>query len=112
MDFNLKITNVKTASYPNDFPLEDQSNDKLEKVITIIDFDYTGSVDGQEYKVSGSRGVAVPVKDSFTDYNSLNESQVKAWLESNITKIDYRTMQKQIEKQVPVADSEPSLPWS
>tara|TARA_R100000234_G_scaffold29286_1_gene16927 strand:- start:46 stop:381 length:336 start_codon:yes stop_codon:yes gene_type:complete len=111
MDYQLNITNVRTATYPDDFPLEDQSNDKLEKVITIIDFDYIGTEDGKEYKVSDSRGVANPVKDSFTDFSSLSKSQVEAWLGAYITNVDYRTMQKQIQKQVPVADSEPTLPW-
>ena len=111
MDYELNITNVQTATYPDAFPLEDQSKDKLEKAVTIIDFDYIGTEDGKKYKVSGSRGVATPAKDSFTDYSSLNKSQVETWLKASITNIDYRTMQKELKAKVPVPASEPSVPW-
>ena len=111
MDYKISITNVQTATYPDDFPLEDQSKDKLEKVVTLIDFDYIGTQDGKEYKISCSRGISTPIKYSFTNYDSLSESQVETWLKSYITNVDYRTMQRDVKAQVPVPPSVPSVPW-
>ena len=111
MDFKINITNVQTATYPDDFPLEDQSKDTLEKVVTLIDFDYIGTQDGKEYKISDSRGISTPVKGSFTNYDSLTESQVETWLKSYITAVDYRTMQRDVKAKVPVPPTVPSVPW-
>ena len=111
MDYKISITNVQTATYPDDFPLEDQSKDKLEKAVTLIDFDYIGTQDGKEYKISCSRGISNPVKGSFTNYDSLTESQVETWLKSYITNVDYRTMQRDVKAQVPVPPTVPSVPW-
>ena len=111
MDFKINITNIQTATYPDDFPLEDQSKDKLEKAVTLIDFDYIGTQDGKEYKISCSRGISNPVKGSFTNYDSLTESQVETWLKSYITNVDYRTMQRDVKAQVTVPPTVPSVPW-
>ena len=111
MDYKLNITNVRTATYPDDFPLEDQSKDKLEKAVTLIDFEYIGTQDGKEYRISASRGIPNPANGSFTDYDSLTKSQVENWLKSCITDVDYRTMQRDVKAKVPVPVSEPSVPW-
>jgi len=98
--FTIDITSLKTTG----------SLDNYSDVVTLVDYDMTGSFNGLSSSISETIFLPPPI-GSFTDFDNLTEGEVKAWVTGSPAFI---------KQQGPVVDDiykqrqtvQGSLPWN
>lgn len=100
MIFNINITSLSTTG----------SIDGNNDVVTVVDFDLTGSLNGLSSSISETIFLPPPL-GNFTDYNNLTEGEVKAWVSGSPMYISKQTsILDDIYKQQQTTQG--SLPWN